>query len=112
MTRALAAILFVSAACTSTDPGDEAQLDPPPPPGGQQLATSTYKLAPGEETYMCYQFYSPDDAVAITKLESISAPGVHHFVIYQALGTKEPDEPHECNVLIKESWVPIWATGT
>jgi hypothetical protein len=117
MTKLLAALLLVvgASACgvsSPNDPSGEMPLDPPPPPGGQQLATSTYKLAPGEEVYMCYQFYSPDEPVAITKLESISAPGVHHFVIYQALGTKEPDEPHECNVIIKQTWIPIWATGT
>ena len=101
----------------TTDPGADAAamtdppLDPLPPAGGQQLATPSYMLAPGAEVYMCYQFYSPDDAVAITHLDEISMPGVHHFVIYQTT-SPEPDAPHECNVIIKTSWMPIWATGT
>jgi hypothetical protein len=76
-------------------------LEPAPPEGGQQLATAEYTLQPGEERYMCYQFYSPDDEVAITHLDQISVPGVHHFALFQAFGRNEPDEPHECDTLIK-----------
>src|SRR5258708_40028183 len=92
---------------------DSSGLDPGPPPGGQQLATDPYKLAPGDEKYMCYTFYSPDEAIAITKVSSISMPGVHHLVVYQTFGGEaEPDGAHECPVLIKINWMPIWASGT
>jgi hypothetical protein len=86
-------------------------LEPAAPDGGQQLATSTYMLQPGEERYMCYQFYSPDDAVAITHVDQLSMPGVHHFALFQAFGRNEPDEAHECNTLIKQTWLPIWVSG-
>jgi hypothetical protein len=103
--------LFVIACATNTPTG-EAPLSPAPPEGGQQLASSTYDLQPGEELYMCYQFYSPKDAVAITKVESISMPGVHHMGIYQAFGRNEEDAPHECMTLIKDTWLPVWGSGT
>ncbi len=106
-------LVFVAvAACGTEEAQVDGPLEPPPPAGGQQLATATYTLQPGEERYMCYQFYSPDDAVAITHLDQISMPGVHHFALFQAFGRNEPDEPHECDTLIKQTWLPIWVSGT
>lgn len=110
------AIHFVSPllylACSSSEPVDDGPLDPPPPEIGQQLATDTYRLAPGEEKYMCYQFYSPDERVAITSATTINAPGVHHIALYQAFGRTEHPDPHECEVLLKQTWLPIWGSGT
>lgn len=100
------------AACGSDDPTTEGPLDPAPPEGGQQLATTTYRLEPGEEKYMCYQFYSPATSVGITRVEQISAEGIHHFALFQAFGRNEPDPPHECDTLIKQTWMPIWVSGT
>lgn len=102
---------MVLAACGADDPTD-GPLDPAPPEGGQQLATSTFRLEPGEEKYMCYQFYSPEDAVGITRVDEISEVGIHHFGLFQAFGRNEPDEPHECNTLIKQTWLPIWGSNT
>lgn len=109
-------VLAFAGAC-SAEGGDDTgaldpALDPAPPPGGQQLATDTYRLAPGEEKYMCYQFTSPEVAAGITRVEAISQPGVHHIGLFQAFGRNEPTEPHECEVLIKQTWLPIWASGT
>jgi hypothetical protein len=80
--------------------------------GGQQLATSSYRLDPTQEKYMCYQFYSPNEAVAITHVQSISQVGVHHLALFQAFGVKEPDAPHECPSLIKETWLPVFVSGS
>jgi hypothetical protein len=105
----------VLAACSADEPatgGDDGALEPAPPEGGQQLATSTFTLEPGEEKYWCYQFYSPPESVGITRIEQISAPGIHHFALFQAFGRNEPDAPHECDTLIKQTWMPIWVTGT
>lgn len=106
--------LFLASCGTDGAPIDtpEPPLEPSPPAGGQQLATETYRLEPGEERYMCYQFYSPEDKVGITRVDSIGGPGVHHIGLYQAFGRNEPDAPHECEVLIKQTWLPIWGSGT
>lgn len=98
-------------ACSS-ESTESGPLSPAPPESGEQLATETYRLAPGEEKYMCYQFYSPATAVAITRVDQISAPGIHHFGLFQAFGRNEPDAPHECNTLIKQTWLPIWGANT
>ena len=100
-------------ACGTDSKAGDPPLDPPPPEGGQQLATSSYHLDPGQEIYMCYQFYSPADAaVAITHVQSISETGIHHLALFQAFGRNEPDAPHECASLIKETWQPIFVSGT
>ncbi len=103
-------LLPLLVACTSSP--SEAPLEPAPPPGGQQLATSTYHLAAGQEVYMCYQFYSPNSITAITQVQSISEPGIHHLALFQAFGRNEPDAPHECDSLIKETWQPVFVSGT
>lgn len=96
-------------ACTSSSNA----LEPGPPPGGQQLVTPSYHLEPGEEKYMCYQFYSPADAVAITHVDTISEPGIHHLALFQsAPGNLEPDAAHECEVIFKLSWFPVFVSGT
>lgn len=100
------------AGCGTDDPAIEPPLEPAAPDGGQQLATTTYRLQPGEEKYICYQFYSPDEPVAITRVDQISAPGIHHMFLFQAFGRNEPDAPHECNTLIKTTWQPIWVANT
>jgi hypothetical protein len=104
--------LTALAACGADEPTIDPPLEPAAPDGGQQLATTTYRLEPGEEKYICYQFYSPDEAVAITRVDQISAPGVHHMFLFQAFGRNEPDEPHECNTLIRTTWQPIWVANT
>jgi hypothetical protein len=110
--RAAACLVMFAAACGTDDLSPESQLEPGPPEGGQQLATTTYRLQPGEEKYICYQFYSPDTAVAITRVDEVSVPGIHHMFLFQAFGRNEPDAPHECNTLIKTTWNPIWVANT
>jgi hypothetical protein len=104
--------IVLACACTSSD---DPPLDPLPPANGVQLTTSpSYKLAPGQETYMCYQFYSPKDkAVAITNVDTISMVGIHHMALFQAgFGVLEPNAPHPCPDLIKTTWLPIFVSGT
>ena len=116
-TGVLLASLFVYACGGSSTPSvdatvQEPPLDPAAPDGGQQLASTTFHLDPGQEKYMCYQFYSPDDSVAITHVETLSEVGVHHLAVFQAFGRNEPDAPHECDTLIKQTWLPIFVSGT
>lgn len=112
MRAALLVFLAAIAGCGTDEPANDGPLLPAPPVGGQQLATTTYRLHPGEEKYVCYQFYSPDEAVAITRVEEISALGIHHMFLFQAFGRNEPDAPHECPTLIKTTWNPIWVANT
>ena len=112
MRTALLFALAVIAGCGTDEPDTEGPLSPAPPEGGQQLATSTWRVQPGEEKYICFQFYSPDEPVAITRVDEIASLGVHHFLLFQAFGRNEPDAPHECPALIKTTWNPIYAAAT
>jgi len=103
-------LVALLAACASDD---NKGLSPGAPSGGQQLATDSYHLAPGQEVYMCYQFYSPTSAVGITHVETISQVGIHHLALFQVVpGNNEPDAAHECNTTIKLSWEPVFVSGT
>jgi hypothetical protein len=112
MRHAALALLFAACGTSDPEPTMEGPLEPAPPEGGQQLATGSWTVQPGEEKYICFQFYSPDEEVAITHVEQLSAAGIHHFALYQAFGRNEPDEPHECATLIKQTWTPIYVSGT
>lgn len=108
------AVLAASLSCTSSSPpaGDAAPMGlPPPPAGGQQLASDPYTLQGGQEKYYCYTFRSPDREAAVTAVQALSGQLVHHVALFQTT-TPEPEGFHECNVLIRTSWRPIWAGGT
>jgi hypothetical protein len=107
------ALVVVGALAGCGASSDEGALEPGPPPGGVQLATPSYHVDSGQETYMCYQFRSPADAVAITHVDTISMPGIHHLALFQVMaGNDEPEEAHECNVTFKLSWLPVFVSGT
>jgi hypothetical protein len=76
----------------------------------QELVSGEYAVLPGEERYVCTTFRSPPEEVGI--VEVTQAPGslVHHVALFQTLAD-EPNGTFDCPVLIRETWVPIWAAG-
>jgi hypothetical protein len=107
------ALFVVGALAGCGGSSDDGALEPGPPPGGVQLATPSYHVDSGQEIYMCYQFRSPADAVAITHVDTISMPGIHHLALFQVMaGNDEPEDAHECNVTFKLSWLPVFVSGT
>ncbi|MFO0746421.1 MAG: hypothetical protein U1F43_12205 [Myxococcota bacterium] len=87
------------------------QVFTPAPDGGQQLLTDEYTLQPGEEKYYCYTFFSPADEVGVVAVDNQAGRLVHHVALFQSLGGLEDEGFHECNVLIRLTWMPIWAGG-
>lgn len=104
----LAAMLLVSC----SDDGPSASVDAAPPASNtQDLTTDAFTLAPGEEKYFCYTFRSPADGQrGIVEVQSTQGDVVHHVVLFQTLAP-EPDGFQECEVLIRQTWQPIWAAG-
>lgn len=90
--------------------GDGGQVFPTPPDGGQQLLMTDYTLQPGEERYYCWTFTSPDHEVGVTAVDNIAGKLVHHVALFQAM-VPEEEGFHECNVLVRLTWMPIWAGG-
>jgi hypothetical protein len=75
------------------------------------LVSVPYTLQPGEEKYFCYTARMPmDREVSITKLTPTYGPGTHHLLVAQTLAT-EPEGFSECNVLIRNTWVPLYGGG-
>jgi hypothetical protein len=73
--------------------------------------SQTYTLQPGEEKYYCYTMRMPADRdVAIRRLVPTYGAGTHHILFSQAIAT-EPDGFSECNVLSRDTWLPLYAGG-
>jgi hypothetical protein len=99
--RKILLLSVVLAACASDD-GPANHID---------LESTPYTLQPGEEKYFCYTIRLPADRdVAITKLTPTYGQGTHHILFSQTL-TPEPEGFSDCNVLIRTTWVPLYAGG-
>ncbi len=100
MRRSLLLVLLVG--CTSSSADDGQHVD---------LVSTPYTLQPGEEKYFCYTMALPSDRdIAITKLTPTYGEGTHHILFSQTIAP-EPDGFSECNVLIRTTWVPLYAGG-
>jgi hypothetical protein len=97
----LLAVLLVG--CTSSDPSDDGQH--------VDLVSTPYTLQPGEEKYFCYAMDLPADRdIAITRMTPTYGAGTHHVLFSQTIAP-EPEGFSECNVLIRTTWVPLYAGG-
>ncbi len=100
MRRALFGLVLLVGCTSSAD--DSQHLD---------LVSAPYTLQPGEEKYFCYTMDLPADRdIAITKLTPTYGEGTHHILFSQTIAP-EPDGFSECNVLIRTTWVPLYAGG-
>ena len=75
------------------------------------LVSQPYTLQPGEEKYFCYTMNLPADKdIALTKITPTYGEGTHHILFSQTL-TPEPDGFSECPVLVRTTWMPLYAGG-
>jgi hypothetical protein len=75
------------------------------------LVSAEYTLQPGEEKYFCYTMRLPADRdLAITKLTPTYGEATHHILLAQAIAP-EPEGFSDCNVLIRTTWIPLYAGG-
>jgi len=75
------------------------------------VISDPYTLQPGDEKYFCYAVNLPADKdIAITKMTPTYGAGTHHILVSQTLAP-EPDGFSECNVLIRTTWIPLYAGG-
>src|SRR5688572_29451584 len=94
-------LLFLLVGCASSDE----------PQDHVDLVSAPYTLQPGEEKYFCYTMRLPvDREIALTKFTPQYGLGTHHILVAQTLAT-EPEGFSECNVLIRTTWVPLYAGG-
>lgn len=69
-----------------------------------------YSLAPGDERYVCTTHRSPPEEVGIVEVQQTPGLAVHHVAVFQTT-IDEPEGTFDCPVLVKQSWLPIWASG-
>lgn len=75
------------------------------------LESSAYTLQPGDEHYYCYTMTLPVDreTAAIAYRPEYGA-GTHHIFFGYTLAP-EPDGFSECDVLLRETWIPLFVGG-
>ena len=96
-------------ACSSADPA------PAPAPGVPSdevhFASTDVEIAPGAEKYLCWAGNLPADRqVVIKEIIADYGPGTHHIFFGWTLAP-EPEGMHECPVLFKTTWIPIYLGG-
>lgn len=91
--------LLLSACSTSTEPPAQEPTTEAlaPPESGVQFASTEASLAPGEESYRCFEFALPEgEAFPLVGIETQAThPSVHHFGVFTTL-LNQSDEPYDC----------------
>lgn len=72
--------------------------------------SDTYAVPAGTEKYMCFTKKITED-MWVDKFSHGDQANVHHLVLVRTLAP-ESDEPFECPVFFKTTWIPLFATGT
>lgn len=119
--------LALAPACGSEDAASTpARPDPQPdaatqlnPEAGAEAAseakdvflfeTGEFTVPAGEERYLCYT-QTLDEVLDVQQIDYTYNPVVHHMAMVTTL-VPEPEEPFECDVFFKSTWIPVFANG-
>ncbi len=109
MYKRLLAVLFIPLVAGGC--GGATAADPAPPVHGVQLAIGPYPIAAGSEKYLCYAKTLSEPAdVAVTRFDPYQGASTHHLAVFKTIAP-EPEGLTECPVLIKQTWIPLYADG-
>src|SRR5262245_13641430 len=108
----LVALALGLAGCSSSGSETQGSTSGTMQPPADQLdfETAEYTVAPRQERYMCYTM-KLDAGTSIDRFTYEAQPGIHHLLLAHTL-VEEPAQPFECDVLFKQTWLPIFANGT
>jgi len=105
---------FFVALSSCSSSSDSAPSTPPQTslPGDEILfSTDDYVIAPGEEKYVCWAHDLPADRNAVIReISGDYGPATHHVFFAWTLAP-EPEGEHECPVLFKTTWIPVYLGG-
>jgi hypothetical protein len=73
------------------------------------LTTPEIEVAAGTEKYVCYT-KTLEEEVAVNRFDFEGSSTVHHVFLSRSL-KKEPEGLSECNVIFKQTWLPMFVTG-
>jgi hypothetical protein len=105
--RVLAVVLgsVCLAACSSSNGNGPPKIDAP----SFTLTTPELTVAAGEERYTCFS-KTLDEDIAVDRFDFTGDPVVHHVFLSRAI-VAEPEGLSECNVIFKQTWLPMFVTG-
>jgi hypothetical protein len=95
----------VLAACGNSNSGGM----PPAGPPSFTLTTPEITIGPGEEKYVCYS-QTIDEELAVDRFDFTTSEALHHVFLSRTIAP-EPDGLRECNVIYKQTWLPMFVTG-
>lgn len=72
--------------------------------------TQSFTLEPGQERFLCFAS-TLDQDVVVQGFSSAGGAFVHHVVLVRTL-VPEPDGMSECDVLFRQTWDPLFVSGT
>src|SRR5688572_13069382 len=113
MKRRCTAIVCVTSLLPLACSGESAEPPPAPttPSDEVAFASTDFELQPGEERYVCWAGNLPADRqVVVREIAADYGPGTHHIFFAWTLAP-EPEGMHECPVLFKTTWIPIYLGG-
>jgi hypothetical protein len=115
LVRLLSGALFFTSACASSSSSNATQTGTTTAglteaADGWNFRTEDFKLAPGEERYLCYAV-TAKERLTVQRFASSKHPTVHHLVFSEAT-SPEPEGTSECHVLFKASWAPMFFATT
>jgi hypothetical protein len=95
----------------AADAGSNVPQTPAAPSHGVQIVAGPYTVPAGTEKYFCYTktLAEPSEVAAIA-FTPFAGQAVHHLAVFRTLA-REPEGYSECPVLVKSSWVPLYAGG-
>jgi len=73
------------------------------------LTTPEITVPAGQERYECFS-KTLDEDIAVDRFDFVGSPSVHHVFLSRTLAP-EPEGLSECNVIFKQTWLPMFVTG-
>jgi hypothetical protein len=73
------------------------------------LTTPEITVPAGQERYECFA-KTLDEDIAVDRFDFKGSSSVHHVFLSRTL-VPEPEGLSECNVIFKQSWLPMFVTG-
>src|SRR5262245_29471764 len=108
--RARALVFFLALSSCSSDESP-ATSKTSQPVDEIVFSTEDYVIAPGDEKYVCWAHDLPADRDAvISEISADYGPATHHVFFAWTL-VPEAEGEHECPVLFKTTWIPVYLGG-
>ena len=101
-------VLFISTSLAAC--GSSGSPTPSTAPSNFTLTTPEITVPAGEERYVCFS-KTLDEEFAVDRFDFEGQSVVHHVFLSRSI-VPEPEGLSECNVIFKQTWLPMFVTGS